>query len=106
MVAVPGELDLTIADGLREALLGVLNAGALGLVVDMTATTFCDSAGITAISRAARRAAAHDATIRLAATAPAVLRVLDLVGMDRLINVYPDTAAAVASLPEHARSVS
>ena len=56
MVAVPAELDLTIADGLREALLGVLNAGALGLVVDMTTTTFCDSAGITAITRAVRRA--------------------------------------------------
>jgi len=45
------EVDLTIADGLREALLVVLNAGALGLVVDMTTTTFCDSAGIAAITR-------------------------------------------------------
>jgi anti-anti-sigma regulatory factor len=45
VVAVPAELDLTIADGLRDALLGALNADALGLVVDLTATTFCDSAG-------------------------------------------------------------
>ena len=105
-MAVPGELDLTIADGLREALLGVLNAGALGLVVDMTTTTFCDSAGISAITRAVRRAAANDATIRLAVASPAVLRVLDLVGVDRLIDVYPDADAALASLPEHARNVS
>jgi len=104
-VAVPGELDLTIADGLREALLGALNAGALGLVVDMTTTTFCDSAGISAITRAVRRAAANDATMRLAVSSPAVLRVLDLVGIDRLIDVYPDTDAAVASLPEHARNL-
>ena len=103
---VPGELDLTIADGLREALLGVLNAGALGLVVDMTPTTFCDSAGISAITRAVRRAAANDATVRLAVASPAVLRVLELVGIDRLIEVYPDVSAAVASLPEHARNVS
>jgi anti-sigma B factor antagonist len=100
------ELDLTIADGLREALLGVLNAGALGLVVDMTSTTFCDSAGIAAITRAARRAAAHDATIRLAVTSPAVLRVLDLVGIDRLIDIYPDATAALASLPDQARNLS
>jgi anti-sigma B factor antagonist len=105
-VAVPGELDLTIADGLREALLGVLNAGALGLVVDMTSTTFCDSAGIAAITRAVRRAAASDATVRLAVSSPAVLRVFDLVGIDRLIDVYPDADAALASLPEHARNVS
>ena len=106
MVVVPLELDLTIADGLREALLDVLNAGALGLVVDMTQTTFCDSAGISAITRAVRRAAANDATVRLAVASPAVLRVLELVGIDRLIEVYPDVSAAVASLPEHARNVS
>ena len=105
-MVVPGELDLTIADGLRDALLGVLNAGALGLVVDMTTTTFCDSAGISAITRAVRRAAANDATVRLAVASPAVLRVLELVGIDRLIEVYPDVSAAVASLPEHARNVS
>ena len=106
VVAVPVELDLTIADGLREALLGVLNAGALGLVVDMTTTTFCDSAGISAITRAVRRAAAHEATVRLAVTSPPVLRVFDLVGIDRLIEIYPDAEAALASLPEHARNVS
>jgi anti-sigma B factor antagonist len=105
VVAVPGELDLTIADGLREALLGVLNAGALGLVVDMTTTTFCDSAGISAITRAARRAAANDAAIRLAVTSAAVLRVLELVGINRLIDVYPDVDAALASLPGQAKNV-
>jgi anti-sigma B factor antagonist len=106
VVVVPGELDLTIADGLREALLAALNAGALGLVVDMTPTTFCDSAGIAAITRAVRRAAAHDAAVRLAVTSPAVLRVLDLVGVDRLVDVYPDVSAALASLPDQARNVS
>jgi anti-sigma B factor antagonist len=106
VVAVPVELDLTIADGLREALLEVLNAGALGLVVDMTTTTFCDSAGISAITRAVRRAAAHDATIRLAVTSQAVLRVFDLVGIDRLIEIYPDAGAALESLPERDRNLS
>ena len=105
VVAVPAELDLTIADGLRDALLGVLNAGALGLVVDMTVTTFCDSAGLTAITRAVRRSTATDATIRLATTSTPVLRVLDLVGIDRLIDIYPDVDAALASLPDQAKNV-
>jgi hypothetical protein len=30
-----------------------------------------------------------------------VLRVLNLVGIDRLIEVYPSVADATASLPEH-----
>jgi anti-sigma B factor antagonist len=86
-------------------LLGVLNAGALGLVVDMTATTFCDSAGITAITRAVRRADSTDAVVLLAVTSTPVLRVLDLVGIDRLIGIYPDAQAALASLPDQAGNV-
>lgn len=100
VVRLPPEIDLTVADGAREALLAVLNQGALGLVVDMTATTFCDSAGITALVRAARRAGANGATMRLAATAQPVLRIFSLVGIDRLIDVYPSVDAARASLPD------
>jgi anti-anti-sigma factor len=99
VVAAAREIDLTNAEGLRDALLSALNSGALGLVVDMTATTFIDSAGVTALVRASRRAAASEATVRLAATSPAVLRVLNLVGIDQLIEVYPSVTEAVASLP-------
>ena len=101
VVTATGEIDLTNAEGLRDALLSALNEGALGLVVDMTATTFIDSAGVTALVRASRRAAATEATVRLAVIAPAVLRVLNLVGIDQLVQVYPSVADAVASLPEN-----
>lgn len=100
VVQLPAEIDLTIADELREALLSVLNQGALVLIADMSATTFCDSAGISALTRAARRAAATGATMRLAAVTPPVLRVLTLVGVDRLIDIYPSVDTAVASLPD------
>jgi anti-anti-sigma factor len=102
VVTAPGEIDIMNAEGLRDALLSALNAGAAGLIADLTSTTFLDSAGITALVRATRRAAATDATLRLAVTAPPVLRVLSLVGLDRLIGVYPTLADAVASLPGQA----
>jgi anti-sigma B factor antagonist len=97
---LPAEIDLTIADDVREALLSVLNKGALGLVVDMTVTTFCDSAGITALVRASRRADATGATICVAASGPPVLRVFSLVGIDRLIDIHPTVDDARASLPD------
>jgi anti-sigma B factor antagonist len=99
IVRLPAEVDITIADDLREALLSVLNQSATALVVDMTLTTFCDSAGIAALTRAARRATASSAKIRLAATAPPVLRVFSMVGIDRVIDIHPSVAAALASLP-------
>ena len=100
VVRLPTEIDLTIADPLREALLAVLNQGALGLIADMTVTTFCDSAGITALVRAARRAAAGDATMRIVVTAAPVLRIFNLVGIDRLIDIHPSVPTALASMPD------
>jgi anti-anti-sigma factor len=100
VVSASGEIDITNAEGFRDAMLTALNAGAAALVVDMTSTTFLDSAGVTALVRAARRATATDATLRLAVTAPSVLRVLNLVGIDRLISVYPGLPGALASLPD------
>ena len=101
MVTGAAEIDLTNAESLRDALLSALNEGARGLVVDLTTTTFIDSAGVTALVRASRRATATEATVRLAVTAPAVLRVLNLVGIDQLIEVHPGLDEAVASLPGH-----
>lgn len=100
VVRLCAEIDLTVADELREALLSVLNQGVLALVADMTATTFCDSAGISALIRAARRAAANGAVMRVAGVAPSVLRVFTLVGIDRMIDIYPSVDAALASLPD------
>lgn len=98
VITATGEIDLTNAEYLRDALLSTLNAGATALVVDLTAVTFLDSAGVTALVRASRRADAAEAALRLAVTAPAVLRVMNLVGIDQLVPVYPSVAAALAAL--------
>jgi anti-anti-sigma factor len=100
VVSASGEIDIVNAEGLRDVLLSALNMGAAALVVDMTAATFLDSAGVTALVRATRRAAATGAALRLAVTAPAVLRVLNLVGIDRLVGVHPGVPDAMASLPQ------
>lgn len=99
-MCLPAEIDLIIADSLREALLSILNQGAVALIADMSATTFCDSAGITALVRAAKRADATGTEMRLVVTTPGVLRIFNLVGIDRLIDIHPSVAAARASLPD------
>jgi len=95
---MPEEVDATIADALREALLSVLNQGASALVVDMTRTTFCDSAGVSAMVRARRRAQASNAEVRIASSTPALLRLFSLLGLESAIGLYPDVEAALSSL--------
>jgi anti-sigma B factor antagonist len=67
------------------------------LIVDMSGTTFCDSAGVQAIIAAHKQAAAADTQLRL--VAPAVMRILTLVGVGQLVPLYPTLEAALAGAP-------
>lgn len=96
VVVVPRELDVSNAAAVREQLLLVLNNGASVLVVDMTACTFCDCAGASAVIRAYRRASGTGAELRLAGGGPLVQRLFGLIGVDRLIEVYPAVEAALS----------
>jgi anti-sigma B factor antagonist len=99
VVRAPEEVDITNANGLRAAL---LNAAALGsgtLVVDMTRTLFCDSAGLHALTSAHKRAVAEGGQLSLALGGPAVLRLFAITALDRVIPCFTslDEALAVAA---------
>jgi anti-sigma B factor antagonist len=100
VVSLPTEIDITNADQVREDLLSVLNQGAVLLVADLSRTTFCDSAGVSALARSFRRAEASQSDMRLVVTTVAVQRVLGLTGIDRLLDIYPSVAASLAASPD------
>ena len=93
---LPAEVDMSNADHIREDLVMLAGQGATLVIADMSATTFCDSAGVTALVRAVRAANASGVGLRVAAGAPAVTRVRAITGVDRLIEIYPSVAAAMA----------
>jgi len=97
VVTLPAEIDVVNGDEVREDLLTVLNRGPAALIVDMTGTTFCDSAGVNTLVRAYKRAEACGARMRLVVSAPTVRRVLAITGVDRLIGTCPSVAAALAA---------
>ena len=96
VVGLPAEIDVTNADMVREDLLSVLNQGAALLIVDMSKTNFCDSAGVSALVRTFRRAGTSAIALRLVVSTPAVQRVLSITGVDRLVDIYPSVAASLA----------
>ena len=96
VVTLPGEIDMANADAIGEQFAAALAPGVPAVIADMTATTFCDSAGITMLIRARRRATANGAEIRLLLPCPNVLRVLKIQGVDALLPVYHSLEAALA----------
>jgi anti-anti-sigma factor len=96
VVKIAAEVDVSNADQAGQDLAAAVAQDASLVIADMTATTFCDSAGVTALVRVIRKASASGTGLRLATSAPAVTRVLAITGVDRLIEIYPSVAAAMA----------
>ena len=99
VVTLPEEIDVTIADSVREELLAILDGGATLLVADLGKTEFCDSAGVSALVQTYRRASASGHPMRLVVGTPAVQRVLSITGVDRLVDIFPSVAASLAGTP-------
>jgi len=99
VIALPAEIDMATA-GRAGQLLGAAFAPSVATVIaDMTATTFCDSAGISMLVRAHQQAAATRTQLRLAVPCTAVRRTLALVQVDSLLPVYPSLHQALAAKP-------
>ena len=97
VVAFPEHVDISNAAQIREQLLAVFDRGAAVVIADMSATAWCDDAGVDAVARACQRAAVRRVELRLVAAAPAVQRMLAAEGLDRLVPVYSSVEAAIAA---------
>ena len=96
VVAAPEEIDIGNAAGLRAALLQAAAHGNQTLVVDMSRTQFCDSAGLHVLVRAHKRAQAGGGELLLVICGAAVLRIFAVTGIDRLIPHVPTLGQALA----------
>ena len=104
VVVAPEEIDITNADGLRAALLEAAVHGPGRLVVDMSRTQFCDTAGIHALVAAHKRAEASHGEIRLVITGAAVLRIFAITGLDNVIPHFASLEEALAATPRSTES--
>lgn len=89
-----GEVDISTACDLRQALATARDGGAAEIWLDFMRTTFMDSSGLHVLVEA--RATLEEANRRLVVICPAgpVLRLLVLTGVDRELEIHPTRAAA------------
>jgi len=95
VVATPEEVDITNADALRAALLECAEQAQGTLVVDMSRTVFCDTAGLHALVVAHKRAQAQGGELRLVIPGVTVQRILAITGLDQAILNYASLEEAL-----------
>ena len=104
VVTAPSEIDLSTADQLRAVLLDTAARGHATVVVDLTGTRFCASAGLGVLVRVHNQALAEGGQLRLVVPASAlVLRMFAVSGLDQLIPSFPSLYEAVKPAPAAAR---
>ena len=80
-----GEIDCTSAPHVQGRLEQLLEAGARQLVIDLTAVTFLDSAGLCALATV-HRLSGGQVRIRVLAATRAVIRPLQITGLWELLR--------------------
>jgi anti-sigma B factor antagonist len=87
-LVVQGEVDVEVAD--QVAVLAVDNLrdpAVRSLVIDLSAVTFLDSTGISALIKARNSALAEDKALSLRSVPERVARLLHLTGLDGIFTV-------------------
>ncbi|MGW0877888.1 STAS domain-containing protein [Streptomyces sp. NPDC002740] len=96
VVTVHGEIDDDVKDALSLAL--TLEDGMtppLRIVADLSGVTFMDSSGINVFITAQRSVSQAQGWLRIAGAQEAVLRVLQMVGIDTVIPCHPTVEQAL-----------
>ncbi|MFG2359020.1 STAS domain-containing protein [Streptomyces sp. NPDC048521] len=93
MLSLAGEIDHHTCDQLRQAL--EVPDDKPRIVIDLRRVTFMDSSGINVLIASYQAVTQAGGWLRLAAPTDSVLRVLQLVGVDDLIECHPTVRQAL-----------
>ncbi|MFF4587981.1 STAS domain-containing protein [Streptomyces sp. NPDC001388] len=99
LITLVGEIDLTTAPLVSEALAACLRDGVRRIDIDLTAVTFCDASGLNAFLRASRLATDADSSLRLHHPSPCMARVIEITGTGFLLHSLPSTTARSRRTP-------
>jgi anti-sigma B factor antagonist len=96
VVVLPTEIDATNSEQVHDQLVAALAPGVDVVIADMTSTSFCDSSGVHALVFAHEVGVTRGIQLRLAVQRDgSVPRVLQLIGVGRVLSIYSSLAEAI-----------
>lgn len=98
VVTAVGDVDVSNAAKLRDALDRVLANGESRLVVDLRGVSFMDSTGLGILVGRLKVVRARRGSMRLVCVAPRMLRVLAITGLDTVFPLHSSRSEALAAL--------
>ncbi len=97
LVEVHGRVDSMNADQLGTILTGEIEGGRAQIVLDLAGVEYMSSAGLREIVSALKRAKRGTGDVRIAQPSYRVREVLEMAGLDTILQIYPTQSEAVKS---------
>ena len=99
IVVVEGEIDASNSREIAARLRGTLTNQATALVVDLTPTTYIDSAGLNVLFKIGLELRERQQQLLLVVAQPSpIARMVAIVGLDAAVPTHPTRAEALAQL--------
>jgi anti-sigma B factor antagonist len=98
LVRAEGEFDLYAAPEFKRRLAETIESGNTRIVVDLTHAAFMDSTALGVLLGALKRVRVRDGALAVASEQPTILRILDVTGMNQVLDLHPTAAAALAAV--------
>jgi anti-sigma B factor antagonist len=87
VVTPRGELDVSTCGQLRECLTRLIDDGVTDLVINLSATSFMDSAGLGVLIGAMKRLHAEQGSFSLAEPSRGIQNVLEITGLTTMVDI-------------------
>jgi anti-anti-sigma factor len=87
IVRIEGEIDVCVADRLQELLLRIMRVHGPRLLLDLSAVSFIDCAGLRAVTLTLRHAELHGWPAHLIAASAITRRMITLTGMEGVLPI-------------------
>jgi anti-sigma B factor antagonist len=97
VVSIGGEVDVSTAPRLRDALMSVVARGYETVVLDLSDVGFIDSSALAVILSAWKQIKAHDGSLAIASPTPRIARIFEITGLTLSFPVCGSVSEALAA---------
>lgn len=89
------KLDATIAPGLKSEFVNLSTQGVINIVLDLSATKYCDSSGLSAILTGNRICTENEGKLVLSSLQPMVQKLIELSQLHKILDILPTSNEAI-----------
>jgi anti-sigma B factor antagonist len=93
IVRIEGEIDVCVADRVQQLLLRIMRMHGPRLLLDLSAVSFIDCAGLRAVMLTLRHAELHGWSMHLIAASAMTRKMITLTGMEGVLPIRPSKRA-------------